>query len=263
MKEKLAKAQNKGQNQKYEKIDFSKIFWKPVPGKYQIRILPSKLNSKDPFREIKMHYGYAKGPIMALTNWGEKDPIVEFCKELRKSSDKEDWGLASKLEPKTRYFANVVVRGQENEGAKLWEFGKIIYQQLLELADNEDYGDYTDLNEGRDFTATVVKDVVAGKSVNKISLTIKPKVSPISTDASQIESLLNNQTDILAINRRYKFDDLKEVLQNFLNPEPKAEEGSIISGPVTEFDTPPLTAYEKSKKSVTDEFDKMFETSKK
>ena len=32
-----------------------------------------------------------------LTNWNEKDPIVEFAKNLRKSSDKEDWQLAKKL----------------------------------------------------------------------------------------------------------------------------------------------------------------------
>ena len=32
--------------EKYEKIDYSKIYWKPKEeGKYQIRIVPSKLNS--------------------------------------------------------------------------------------------------------------------------------------------------------------------------------------------------------------------------
>ena len=42
IKQKLAASQNKGQKKTYEKIDYSKIFWKPKPGKHQARILPSK-----------------------------------------------------------------------------------------------------------------------------------------------------------------------------------------------------------------------------
>ena len=150
IKQKLSASQNKGQ--KREKVDYTKIFWKPKPGKYQVRILPSKFDKSNPFREVYFHYGFSKGPILALTNWGEKDPIVEFAKNLRKASDKEDWQLAKKIEPKLRYFVPVLVRGEEEQGARLWEFGKLIYEQLLGIAADEDYGDYTDITDGRDFT---------------------------------------------------------------------------------------------------------------
>ena len=89
IKQKLSASQNKGQ--KREKVDYSKIFFKPKPGKYQVRILPSKFDKSNPFREVYFHYGFSKGPILALSNWNEKDPIVEFAKNLRKSADKEDW----------------------------------------------------------------------------------------------------------------------------------------------------------------------------
>lgn len=219
IKQKLAASQNKGQKKTYEKIDYSKIFWKPKAGKYQIRILPSKFDSSNPFREVYLHYGFSKGPILALSNWNEKDPIVEFAKGLRKSSDKEDWQLAKKIEPKLRYFAPVIVRGEEDKGARLWEFGKLIYEQLLGIASDEDYGDYTDITDGRDFTVEAVEDTVAGRKGIKCTLRVKPKTSPISEDAKVVEKALNEQPDILSINKKYSFDELKDLLDKWLNPD--------------------------------------------
>ena len=79
-KQKLAAAQNKGSQQR-EKIDYTKIFFKPKPGKYQVRILPNKYDKAWPIREVQFHYGFAKGPILALSNWGEADPIADFAKQ--------------------------------------------------------------------------------------------------------------------------------------------------------------------------------------
>jgi len=222
IKNKLAGLQQKP-GQTYEKVDYTKIFWKPKVGTYQVRIVPSKFNKQNPFKEVYFHYGFTKGPILALTNWGEKDPIVEFAKGLRKSSDKEDWQLAKKLDAKMRIFAPVIVRGEEHLGTRLWEFGKEIYQQLLGIAADEDYGDFTDIQDGRDFTVEATNGEVAGRSVVKCALRPKPTTTPISDDAALLQKLLDEQPDILTINRRYNFDDLKAILQKFLNPEEEAE----------------------------------------
>ena len=222
IKNKLAGLQQKP-GQTYEKVDYTKIFWKPKVGTYQVRIVPSKFNKQNPFKEVYFHYGFTKGPILALTNWGEKDPIVEFAKGLRKSSDKEDWQLAKKLDAKMRIFAPVIVRGEEHLGTRLWEFGKEIYQQLLGIAADEDYGDFTDIQDGRDFTVEATNGEVAGRSVVKCALRPKPKTTPISDDAALLQKLLDEQPDILTINRRYNFDDLKAILQKFLNPEEETE----------------------------------------
>lgn len=217
IKQKLSASQNKGQ--KREKVDYSKIFFKPKPGKYQVRILPSKFDKSNPFREVYFHYGFSKGPILALTNWNEKDPIVEFAKNLRKSSDKEDWQLAKKIEPKLRYFVPVLVRGEEEQGARLWEFGKLIYEQLLGIAADEDYGDYTDITDGRDFTIEAVEDIVAGRKGIKCNIRVKPKTTPISDDATIVGTVLNEQPDIFTINKHHTFDELKDLLDKWLNPD--------------------------------------------
>jgi len=231
-KQKLAAAQNKGGQQR-ERIDYTKIFFKPKAGKYQVRILPSTYDKAWPIREVQFHYGFSKGPILALSNWGEADPIADFAKNLRKSSDREDWQLAKKIEPKSRYFAAVIVRGEEHLGARLWEFGKLTNDQLLGIAADEDYGDYTDITDGRDFTIDAVEDVIAGRKGIKCNLRIKPKTTPISEDAALVEKVLNEQPDILAINRRYTYEALKDILTKWLNPE---EEATATETPIASAD---------------------------
>ena len=268
-KQKLAAAQNKG-NQTREKIDYTKIFFKPKPGKYQVRILPNKYDKAWPIREVQFHYGFAKGPILALTNWKEADPIADFAKQLRKSADKEDWQLAKKIEPKSRFFAAVVVRGEEHLGARLWEFGKLTNDQLVGIAADDDYGDFTDITDGRDFTIEATEDVIAGRKGIKCNLRVKPKTSPISEDAALVEKLLNEQPDILGINRKYTYDALKDILSKWLNPEDEAATEAPIASKdedeeddfLTEMNKPVVPAYtlenNAAKTSNADKFDNLF-----
>jgi len=268
-KQKLAAAQNKG-NQTREKIDYTKIFFKPKPGKYQVRILPNKYDKAWPIREVQFHYGFAKGPILALTNWKEADPIADFAKQLRKSADKEDWQLAKKIEPKSRFFAAVVVRGEEHLGARLWEFGKLTNDQLVGIAADDDYGDFTDITDGRDFTIEATEDVIAGRKGIKCQLRVKPKTTPISEDAALVTKLLDEQPDILGINRKYTYDALKDILSKWLNPEDEAATETPIASKdedeeddfLNEINKPVTPAYtlenNAAKTSNADKFDNLF-----
>ena len=240
IKNKLKSIQSQGD--KKEKVDYSKVIWKPKEeGKYTIRFVTSKHkeifgdNEINPFKEMYVHYGIGKFPIFALTNWGEKDPIVEFAIQLKSSGDKEDWKQSKKLEPKLRVFAPVVVRGEEEKGVRLWEFGKEIYTQLLGIAEDEDYGDFTNIQEGFDFTVKAVNSETAGRKGLKCTISPRPKASPLSANATEAEKWLNEQPNILQIQKKYKFDELKEILQNFiLGPEDADNEdeiGTVVSAP--------------------------------
>lgn len=258
IKSKLAAMQQPQEGQK-EKRDYTKIFWKPKEeGKYQIRFVPSVKNKSNPFLEVFVHYGVNKYPMFALTNWGEKDPIVEFTKQLRTTSDKENWQLAKKLDPKMRIYAPVVVRGEEDKGVRMWEFGKGIYMQLLGIADDEDYGDFTDVNEGRDFTIEAVRGDIGGRMGLKSSIRVKPKTSPLSNNPSEVNKFLTEQPDVLEVQRKYSFEDMKTILQNWLNPETE-EEGDIIDEKSEDFDDEPKTQYSLHKKeSKSEKLDKLF-----
>lgn len=249
-----------------EKKDYTLIYWKPkAEGKFQIRFVPSKLNKDNPFQEIFMHYGIGKFPIVALTNWGENDPVVEFSKKLRTSSDSENWRLAKQLDPKMRVFAPVIVRGEEDKGVRLFEFSKTLYMELLSVADDEDYGDFTDINQGFDFVVTATK--VQDRPGFGLSLRPKPKQTPISEDADQVKTWLENQPILLEERFKYTYDKLKEELQTFISGGEETE-GSITSEPAVAFEAETPVKEEKKftlstqgtpKKAKSEEFDSLFD----
>ena len=249
-----------------EKKDYTLIYWKPkAEGKFQIRFVPSKLNKDNPFQEIFMHYGIGKFPIVALTNWGENDPVVEFSKKLRTSSDSENWRLAKQLDPKMRVFAPVIVRGEEDKGVRLFEFSKTIYMELLSIADDEDYGDFTDINQGFDFVVNASK--VQDRPGFALSLRPKPKQTPISEDADQVKTWLENQPILLEERYKYTYDKLKEELQTFISGG-EEQEDTIVSEPAVGFESEAPAKEEKKftlstqgtpKKAKSEEFDSLFE----
>ena len=249
-----------------EKKDYTLVYWKPKEeGKYQIRFVPSKINKDNPFQEVFMHYGVGKYPIVALTNWGEDDPIVDFTKKLRKSSESENWRLAKQLDPKMRVFAPVIVRGEEDKGVRLFEFSKTIYMELLSIADDEDYGDFTDINQGFDFVVNATK--VQDRPGFALSVRPKPKQTPLSSDASQITTWLENQPILLEERYKYTYDKLKEELQNFISGGEEKED-DIISEPASGFEGDSQPKEEKKftlstqgtpKKAKSEEFDSLFE----
>jgi len=270
VKEKLEALNNKGTKKKsFEKIDYEKFFFKPKPGKYVIRFVPSRLDKTNPFKEVYFHYGIKNYPVVALTNYGEKDPIVEFCASLRKSSEKENWSLAKKLDPKMRIFAPVIVRGEEEKGVRLWEFGTIVYKQLLGLADDEDYGDFTDIAEGRDFTLDATMGETAGRPSVNCALRIKPKTSPLSATSSDVELWLNEQPNILELRKHHTFEEIKTMLSEFLNPDdkPVSAPSKPAAKPLADdadsdlpFDAPTVPSKSKpvTKASTADKFNEMF-----
>ena len=118
--------------------------WKPTPGKHQVRIVPYKFDKDNPFIELYFHYNINNKTYLSPQSFGRPDPIVEFADRLKRMGDKEDWKAAKQMEPKLRTFVPILVRGQEGEGIKFWGFGKTVYQELLGVIADPDYGDITD-----------------------------------------------------------------------------------------------------------------------
>ena len=256
-----SQANNSGGNSK-------NLFWKPSVGKQVVRVVPNKYNKQFPFTEMKFYYGIGSKRVMASpSNWGEKDPIMEFAKQLRQTNDRENWRLAKKLDPKTRIFAPVVVRGQESEGVKLWQFGKEVYQDFLNMAADDEIGDYTDIVGGRDIKLTTVGPETTGTQYNKTSVGPSLKTSPLSNDEKVVETLLNDQADPMKVFKPLSYDDMKASLQEWLAPEGE-NEGDIISEKAVPFDGESKSNYSldtnaSKKASKGQQFDDLFNDDKK
>lgn len=270
IKSKLAALNGNG-NQEREKVDYDKVFWKPSNGKHTVRIVPSAFNPAFPFTELKFHYGVGKYPILALSNFGSQDPVEEFVKELRKTSDKDNWSLSGKLSPKTRVFAPVIVRGEEEKGVRLWSFGVTIYKALLALAEDEDIGDFTDVMNGYD----MVVEQTPGNPYPFTTVRIRPKTSTLSDDDSKVSTWLKNQPNPLESFTKYDYEFIKKQLQNYLSPgdEPSTpavptEAVAPVAAPVMEREVPGTGIMEEKsfslesatagKQSTVSKFDDLF-----
>lgn len=198
----------------------SNLLWKPNPGKQEVRIVPYKFQPDNPFIELKFHYNLNGKTYLSPDSFGRPDPIVEFANRLKRSGDKEDWKHARKLEPKMRTFAPIIVRGEEHEGVKFWGFGKQVYQELLSIMSDPDYGDITDLANGRDIVVEFKTAEETGKQFPETAIRPKPNTKP-AVDPSNKELLekVANQSKILDLFTELTYDELKEVMNNWLNPE--------------------------------------------
>lgn len=226
--------------------------WKPQPGKTQIRLLPYKLNSDIPFIELFFHYDLGGKTFLSPISFGRPDPIEEFAQKLRASGNKEDYQLSRKLEAKMRTFAPVVVRGEEKQGVKFWGFGKTVYQELLSIIADPDYGDITDPVNGRDVVVEFLSAEETGASFPKTNIRVKPNQTAVS-DEPEILELVKKQQDIRDIYQEQSYDDLTEILNEWLNPDEKSSEEDTSEKTVS---TPQL---ETSKVSNTaDAFDDLF-----
>jgi hypothetical protein len=261
LKQKLDTLQSKPQSG--QKTDYTTIFWRPTVGKQQIRIVPSAFNSANPFTELKFYYGITNKVMISPLNFGDKDPIALFANKLREGEyNKENYVLAKKLDAKNRTFVPVVVRGEEDKGVRLWQFGKQVYEELLALAVDDEIGDYTDIVNGRDITVETVGPESTGTPYNKSSVRVRLKTSPLSEDASLVEKWTNEQpnpTDGLF--KRYSFDEMKSALEKWLSPEEDSEE--VVAAPVAPTPKQPTNFSldtTKAKQSKVDQFDSLFDS---
>ena len=262
LKQKLDTLQSKPQGG--QKTDYSLIYWKPTIGKQQIRIVPSAYDASNPFSELKFYYGITNKVMISPTNFGEKDPIALFAGKLREGEyNKENYVLAKKLDPKNRIFVPVVVRGEEDKGVRLWQFGKLVYEELLALAVDDEIGDYTDIVNGRDLTVETVGPEATGTPYNKSSVRVRLKTSPLSEDASLVEKWINEQPNPKGdLFKRYSFDEMKVALEKWLSPEEDDLE-EIAPAPVaSKSQTNFSLDTSKAKQSKVDQFDSLFDDKK-
>ena len=224
-------------------------FWKPQPGKTQVRIVPYKFNKENPFVELYFHYNLGNNKtFLSPVSFGRPDPVNEFSEKLKSSGNREEWLQGRKIEPKMRTFVPVVVRGQEKDGVKFWGFGKTVYQELLGFIADPDYGDITDPINGRDIVVEHQTPAEAGNQYGKTTIRVKPNQTTITDDSKMLESIFDSQVKLAELYNEPTYDELKEALENYLNP-PDEEDDSKQDNSVSK---------SSSTSNIEDAFDKLF-----
>lgn len=213
-------------------VEFAKLFWKPKEGPQVVRIVPNLCNTDSPiapFVELKFYYKIDGNNYLAPCTFGKPDPVIELVEDLMKNGSQEDKITAEKLAPVTRTYAPILVRGEEELGVRYWGFGTQVYKQLLNFMTKPAmWGDITSFTDGNDleveFRKVGKKKNKKGEPLPETIITPYPKKTPV-VDPSRKDLMekVKNQTDITKIFPLKSYEELKNILNKWIDPTSNPE----------------------------------------
>lgn len=204
--------------------------WKPEEGKeYTVRLLAFQNNDGQPFKDRWYYYNIGNSPgILAPFQFGKPDPIKELRGKLYDEGSDTSRELAKKVAPKMRTFAPVIVRGEEDKGVRIWSFGKMVYQDILNLMLDEDYGDVTDPLEGRDIRVTVTK--LPGKQFADTKISPRAKVEPLSRDSAQAKKWIESIPEVDEVSNLKPYEEIEKIVNDWINGGASSSDGTSRGG---------------------------------
>lgn len=205
------------------------VYWKPTIGEHDIRFLPIVNSTNEPFQMVSYYNEpLTSQRLIAPYAFGMPDPIKEQFDELRNSKKHPDgWTIAKHLRAKERYYAVIMVRGEEDKGPQVWEFSKETRDQIYGILAHKDNIDEDMLSPevGYDFTCSVTQVIEGGKPrlfkgspVKQVNLQARKKPSPLSKDKAQTKKWLDAVPNLEEQFKRLckSPEELVEVLENFV-----------------------------------------------
>ena len=226
MKQRKAALDNRGGNRD--------TFWRPQDGEQCIRIVPTA--DGDPFKDFWFHYNVGTNPgfLSPKKNFGESDPLDDFVRKLFNEGTEESIKMAKSLMARQRFFSPVLVRGEEEKGVRIWGYGKMVYEQLLNLVLNPEYGDITDTETGTDLVLHYGKP--QGASFPQTKLTPRRRSSVLCDDAvdgdERCAELLESIPDFDTLFERKTPEDVGALLDAYLiGDESTSEEADSTTTP--------------------------------
>ena len=127
----------------------------------------------------------------------------------------------------------------------------ILEVQLLSVIADPDYGDITDAMNGRDITVEFISAEEAGKNFPVTNIRVKPNQTPVTDDDKLLDKLLNEQPNIQEMYQERSYEELTEVLNNWLTPsdDEKEDDGDSVTTEVLS---------QKTVKDTSEAFDQLF-----
>jgi len=220
-------------------------WWKPEIGSHDIRFLP--LLSADgtpnpqPFFEVSYYDSkeLTEKRFVAPAQFGGTDPLREAALEYAKDKkNRSSWLAWKKLTPKERYYAAVLVRGQEEKGVFVWELSPKICKDIYAILVHPDYAeeDMFSTENGYDFTLTVsaTDKTFNGYPVKDIKLQPRRKSSKALPKKELVETVMKQIPNFEAYFKAQvkSEEELLQIRENFIAMQTAAELGVTSEGTV-------------------------------
>ena len=233
------------------------LLFRPAAGENKIRIVPLEANPENPFQILQFHYLGNKTYLSPLT-YGKPDPIAEFKDALLSEGrlSVEEFKKAMQFAPSPRTYLPVVERGKEKDGIKYWAFGKKTCDQIEGFFVNPEYGDLSDIVTGVDITINFTPKEQSATKFAETSLVVSRKSTPLSDDPAIVKLLTTNQPDLVDSFEKYSYEQLKSVLDAYVNSLAAA---AAAAGESTTNETSPVVKSEEEVSAAVAATDKEFD----
>lgn len=200
-------------------------FVKFPEGDTSVRVLPPPLNKRSPFQKIVAHkldtdavviflemndeqaaqyedarkdHDYPVQVVCPREHGGQNCTICKWAFELyangKKNKNKADKELGYQALPKTQYFVNVIVRGEEDKGPQVWRMSGRMMEDLAAMAKNPKIGNYS--NPGDRGFDLIVTRKGTGPMDTRYSIAASRMNEPLSDDVVLSDKWITEQHDL-------------------------------------------------------------------
>lgn len=203
-------------------------WWKPQIGNHDIRFVPLMDGEGNPLSQPFFEVAYydskdlSEKRFVAPGQFGQEDPLKVVALELAKDRSREGWLIRKKLTPRERYYAAVLVRGEEEKGLQVWEISPNVCKDIYSLLVMPDYADENLFSPetGFDFTVSVTATdkTFNGFAVKEIKLVPRRKTSKLTAKKEQTEALLKTVPNFHNYFKAQvkSVEELTQIRDNFL-----------------------------------------------
>ena len=224
IKEKIAALSGNQKQGEKQKINWAKL----GIGTYDVRFVPLTDGNGNalaqPFFEVSYYDNkdLSERRFPSSAQFGLEDPIKETAMELAKDKSREAWLVRKKLTPKERYYAAIVIRGEEEKGLQVWELSPKLCKDIYGILVHPDYQDEDmfSIETGYDFTVTVsaTDKMFNNYPVKEIKLQPRRKASKLLPKKEQIEAVLKTVPNFEAYFKAQikSPEELIQIRDNFL-----------------------------------------------
>jgi len=174
------------------KLEDGGVWWRPQVGKNMIRILPNWRNPSDVFyKKVYVHWnvGENQRKVVCRKTLDEREscPVCEFVEELLRSSSADDVRYGEAMQQAERYAMNILDGSDLERGPQVFECGRGLFQDILWMFTDGDYGDLDDYREGR---YILIERTGTGMTDTRYST--MPAANPAPVDPEAIADQLND-----------------------------------------------------------------------
>lgn len=191
---------------------------------YEIRFLPYTDRNGQPFEEVSYYDNkeLSERRFVSPAQYQQDDPIFDLINELRQENTRETWRLMNTLRPKDRFYAPILVRGEEDSGVQIWELNSKVLKDIYSILAHPDYAEdnMMDASIGFDFTLSVTD---SGKKFGKwtiknYDLQPRRKPSKLARTKKDTEALVGAVPDLFEYFKAQvrSAEWLQQTVENFL-----------------------------------------------